>query len=87
MINFRGKSLNKEVYKIIRENWPIHPSEVCRKLNLKLNISNISKIKYHFDLLRKNNKIRTKKIDRALAAWPTEIERLRIIHDFMGDID
>ena len=81
-----GKKLNTEVYRLIRENWPIHPSDVCRKLNLELNISNISKIKYHFDVLRKKNRIITKKIDRALVAWPTDMEKLRVIHDFMIDI-
>lgn len=86
MINLTGKKLNAEVYKIIKENWPIHPSEVCRKLNLALSISNISKIKYHFDVLKKKNKIITKKIDRALVAWPTDIEKLRIMHDLMKDI-
>ena len=87
MGNLTGKNLNIEVYKLIRENWPVHPSDVCRKLSLELSISNISKIKYHFDLLRKKNKIRTKKIDRALVAWPTDIEKLRIMHDFMKDIE
>ncbi len=82
-----GKKLNSEVYKLIRENWPIHPSDVCRKLNLELNISNISKIKYHFDVLRKKNRINTKKIDRALVAWPTDMERLRVMHDFMREIE
>ena len=87
MDKLAGKHLNKEVYKLIRENWPVHASDVCRKLDLELNISNISKIKYHFDVLRKNNRVRTKKIDRALVAWPSEIEKLRLIHDFMSDIE
>lgn len=87
MANLSGKKLNNAVYELIRENWPVHPSDVCRKLNLELNVSNISKIKYHFDVLKKNNKIRTKKIDRALVAWPSDIEKLRIIHDFMRDVE
>ena len=87
MIKLTGKKLNNEVYNIIRENWPVHPSEVCRKLNLTLNISNISKIKYHFDVLRKKNRIKTKKIDRALVGWPAEIEKLRVLHDFMMEIE
>ena len=82
-----GKGLTIEVYRIIRESWPVHPSGVCRKLNLELNISNISKIKYHFDILKKNNRIRTKKIDRALVAWPVDMEKLRVMHDFMRDIE
>ena len=87
MVKLSGKKLNIEVYNVIRETWPVHPSDVCRKLNLELNISNISKIKYHFDILRKKNKIKTKKIDRALVGWPSEIEKLRMIHDLMKDIE
>ena len=87
MMKLNGKKLNNEVYSIIKEDWPVHPSGVCRKLNLELNVSNISKIKYHFDVLRKKNKIKTKKIDRALVGWPSDNEKLRIIHDFMKEID
>ncbi|OIO62865.1 hypothetical protein AUJ83_02200 [Candidatus Woesearchaeota archaeon CG1_02_33_12] len=87
MDKLRGKKLNSEVYKIIKKSWPIHPSEVCRKLNIEPNVSNISKIKYHFDILRKNKKIRTTKIDRALVGWPVEIERLRILHEFIEGMD
>jgi len=87
MPKLSGKSLTKEVYSIIRETWPVHPSEVCRKLEIEPNVSNISKIKYHFDVLRKNNRIKTKKIDRALVGWPAEIEKIRVIHDFMKDFE
>ena len=87
MSYLKGRRLTSEVYDLIRENWPIHPSEVCRKLNLELSISNISKIKYHFDILRQKDRIKTKKIDRALVAWPVNIEKLRVIHDFMRDIE
>ncbi len=72
-----GKKLRKKVHEIISQNWPIHPSGICRKLDIMETVSNISKIKYHFDILRKENKIHTKKIDRALVAWPVEIEKIR----------
>ena len=83
----KGKHLTLEVYRIIKQNWPIHPSGVCRELNIDVNASNISKIKYHFTILEQQKKIRVKNIDRALVAWPTEIERLRIIHEFVRDMD
>ncbi len=85
--SLKGKDLNKEVYRLIKENWPTYPSDICRKLNLDANITNISKVKYHFDLLRKRNKIRTIKIDRALVGWPIEIEKLRVMHEFMRDFE
>ncbi len=87
MISLKGKNLNKKVYSIIRESWPIHPSGVCKKLGIETNVSNISKIKYHFDVLKKNKKIRTTKVDRALIGWPVEIERLRVLHDFIRDME
>jgi hypothetical protein len=81
-MKYNAKALTKKVLEIIKEQWPVHPSDVCRRLNLELNSSNISKIKYHFDILQKQEKIRTKKIDRALVAWPVGIEKLRVMHDF-----
>lgn len=77
MYEFKGKNLRKKVLEHILESWPIHPSEVCRRLGIADNVSNISKIKYHFDKLKKEKKINTKKIDRALVSWPVEIEDLR----------
>ncbi|MFP4403959.1 MAG: hypothetical protein ACLFPJ_06410 [Candidatus Woesearchaeota archaeon] len=81
----KAKKLTLDVYKIIKDNWPIHPSSVCRKLNLEVSVSNISKIKYHFNILEKQGKIRTKKIDRALVSWPNDIEKLRVMHEFMRE--
>lgn len=81
----KGKELTNYVFKAIKDSWPVHPSNVCRELGLECTVSNISKIKYHFNLLEKNEKIRTKKVDRALVAWPVEIERLRLVHEFMRE--
>src|SRR3989338_10298943 len=76
-VKYSGKQLRKKVFELITEHWPIHPSAVCRKLKIADSVSNISKIKYHFDKLRAENKILTKKIDRALIAWPNNIEQSR----------
>ena len=82
---YSGKSLTEKVYEIICRKWPIHPSDVCRELKMNLNSSNISKIKYHFDLLRKKNRIRTKKVDRALVAWPLQIEKIRVMQELIKE--
>lgn len=79
----RGKELTQRVYEIISKEWPIHPSDVCRGLDIPTNSSNISKIKYHFDLLENKNLISTKKLDRALVAWPLEIEKLRVMQELI----
>ena len=77
-----GKQLREEIFIVIKKNWPIHVSGVCRHLAIEDNASNISKLVYHFNQLKKEDKIHTKRIDRALLAWPLEIEKLRVMRDF-----
>jgi predicted transcriptional regulator len=84
-MQYKAKSLTEKVFHIIKDKWPIHASGVCRVLEIEPNSSNVSKIKYHFELLKKQNKIHTKKLDRALVAWPVEIERLRVMHELLRD--
>jgi ribosomal protein L24 len=81
----RGKKLTETVFEIVSKEWPIHPSNVCRILKIDPNSSNISKIKYHFDILRRDNKINVKKLDRALVAWPSEVERLRVMQELIRE--
>ncbi len=81
-----GKQLNKKILEIISQEWPIHASGVCRILDLEPNASNVSRIKYHFDKLKKEDKVHTKKIDRALVAWPSQIDKIRVVHEFMKEI-
>jgi len=85
-MQYTAKRLTKKVFEIIKEDWPIHASGICRYLELELTPSNISKIKYHLGILKKKQKIRTKKIDRALVVWPIQIEKLRVMHEFLGKI-
>ena len=84
-MRYTGKKLREEVFRIIQKEWPIHVSLVCRKLQGKSHISNISKLRYHFNQLQKEGKIHTKKLDRALVAWPVEIEKLRVMRDFLAE--
>lgn len=80
-----GKELRKQVFDLIQKNWPIHISGICRELNIKENVSNISKLRYHIQILKKNNLVHTKKIDRALVSWPVEMEKIRMVHEFLKD--
>lgn len=82
----KGKDLTRKVYEIICHRWPIHPSGICRIIGLELTVSNISKIKYHFDILKQKEMIHTKQIDRALVAWPAEIDKIRVVHEMMKGI-
>ncbi|MEK6974669.1 MAG: hypothetical protein AABW41_05545 [Nanoarchaeota archaeon] len=81
-----GKELRKQLFEVIQKSWPIHISGLCRELDIKESVSNISKLRYHIQILKKNNLIHTKKIDRALVSWPIEMEKLRVMHEFLNDI-
>ena len=81
-----GKQLNLKIYEIICKEWPIHASGVCRILDMDPTPSNVSKVKYHFDKLKREEKIHTKKIDRALVAWPAQIDKIRVVHEFMKEV-
>lgn len=75
----------KEILEIINKHWPVHASGICKVLHIKPTIANIAKVGYHIKQLHKKEKVNVKKIDRALVAWPKEIEKLRFIHDFMKE--
>ncbi len=82
----KGKTLQKNIFQIIQDNWPVHVREVVSILNWDpTNITNVSKVRYHFKELEKKKKIRTKKIGRALVAWPIDIERLRAIQKMLRE--
>ncbi len=80
-----GKQLRKAIFDVVQESWPIHVSGICRVLKFEGNISDISKVRYHIYKLKTQRLIHTKKIDRALVAWPVEIDRLRIVHELLRD--
>ncbi|MCJ7479312.1 MAG: hypothetical protein MUP63_04005 [Candidatus Nanohaloarchaeota archaeon QJJ-7] len=90
MSEVKGENLREEVFHIIKRKWPIHVSEVARELDLfpeeeDGDKATISKVKYHFDQLAREDKIKVKKIDRALVAWPHEVEKYRTIHEMLTD--
>ncbi|MBI2005481.1 MAG: hypothetical protein HYS80_01840 [Candidatus Aenigmarchaeota archaeon] len=72
------------ILEIIEKEWPVNVSIVSGKLkHLNGTSFTVANVKYHFDQLHKYKKIRTKKIGRNLVAWPSEIEKLRIIHELL----
>lgn len=81
----KGKDLRKAIFDIVQESWPIHVSGICKALKMEANISDISKVRYHVHKLRQERFVHTKKIDRALVAWPVEIDRLRVVHELLRD--
>lgn len=83
----RGPDLREKIFEIISARWPTYVRGVIEELGWdRENISNVTKVKYHFDQLARDRRINVKRIDRALVAWPTEIERLRVVHDFIRGV-
>ena len=81
----------ENVYKVILNNWPIHITEIAKKMDMLNNVDDderklvITHLKYHVDQLARHEKIKTKKIGHAVVTWPTEIEKLRMVHELLKD--
>ena len=83
----RGVELRERIFEIISTSWPTYVRGVIEELGWdRENISNVTKVKYHFDQLARERRIRVKRIDRALVAWPADIERLRVVQNFIKGI-
>lgn len=79
----KGKILRKNVMELVEHHWPVHVKELVRSLGLEMNNSNIKKISYHVKELERAEKVRTKRIGKALIAWPHDMERLRVIYELI----
>ncbi|NOX71441.1 MAG: hypothetical protein GXO64_01955 [Candidatus Micrarchaeota archaeon] len=79
----KGKSLREKIYEHIELNWPINTKEIAIAIGLEPENSNIKKISYHMKKLEKEERIMTRRIGKALVAWPFEIEKLRTIQEFL----
>lgn len=79
----RAKELRKNVMETVEHHWPVHVKELVRELGLEVNNSNIKKISYHIKELERSEKVRTKRIGKALIAWPHDMERLRVIYELI----
>jgi predicted transcriptional regulator len=79
----KGKALRTEILERIESNWPTHVRELVRDLGFEVDNNNIKKISYHIRRLEAEEKIRVKRIGRALVAWPAEMEKLRAIHELL----
>lgn len=81
----RGKKLQSEIRRLIESNWPMHVKEIVRGLELEVTNSNIKKVGYHIKKLKENEKVRVKRIGKALVVWPMEMEKLRFIHEMLKE--
>ena len=72
------------VFHVIHAHWPINPVEVAHVLGDKGKVKSLSaKYIYHFKKLADEELIRLKMIGNTYIAWPTDVEKLRVIHELM----
>ncbi len=78
------------VFDAIRRLWPTHMTEVAMDMGLLARESSfqerkavLTHLKYHFDQLARNDKIKVKKIGQAVVAWPYEMEKIRALHSIL----
>lgn len=86
ILDMSKKDLREQIYQVIENDWPVHISGIARKLNMPVDEEPkrvTSKIGYHIKLLKDDEKVLTKKIDRALVIWPHDIEKLRFVHEML----
>ena len=79
----KGKALRQEILERVESNWPTHIRELIRDLGFEVDNTNIKKFSYHIRKLEQEEKVKVKRIGRALVAWPNEMEKLRMIHDLL----
>jgi hypothetical protein len=83
-------TLRNEVLKAIEGNWPVSVTGIAKEMGFfkrgmdeKKRKATIGKISYHVKKLKEKEKIKTKKIGPVLIIWPSEIEKLRVLHELI----
>lgn len=83
----RDKGLKEQIYVVIESEWPIHITGIAKKLGFNVTEENqkqvVARIRYHLRQLEDEERIRTKKVSRALIAWPHEVEKIRFVHEML----
>jgi len=82
---YETTELREKIMSIIALKWPTYMSEIVRELGLSTEKKNLLWVKYNVDQLAREGKIRIKKIDRAAVCWPADIEKIRIVHEFLQE--
>ena len=81
------KNTRVEIYRIIEKDWPLHETEIAKRMGLKVTDKSqkkvVAMINYHVKALEKDELVMTKKIGRSSVVWPREIEKIRFIHEMM----
>ncbi|MFH8086581.1 MAG: hypothetical protein QW609_02050 [Candidatus Aenigmatarchaeota archaeon] len=76
--------ITAKVFEIIHSRWPTNPLEVAEILGDRGKEKTLSaKYLYHFRKLKEMGLIDMKKVGNTYIAWPTEIEKLRVVHELL----
>ena len=81
--SYMGKNLRMEILNRIETNWPTHVKELVSDMGFEVDNNNIKKFSYHIHELKRQERVRIKKIGNALVVWPADMEKLRFIHELL----
>lgn len=80
----RVEGLTRSVLNVICKQWPVNPFEVATSLGENGNNKTLSsKYLYHFRRLKDLGLIEMKRTGNTYIAWPSDIEKLRLIHEML----
>jgi len=76
----------RKVLEVICDRWPANPIEVAKELGENGKSKSLSaKYIYHFKRLREMDLIQMKKTGNTYIAWPSDMEKLRMIHELLRE--
>jgi len=76
----------RKVLEVICEKWPANPLEVAIELGENGKSKSLSaKYIYHFRRLKEMDLIQMKKTGNTYIAWPSDMEKLRMIHELLRE--
>ncbi len=81
---YRISSSTLKVLKAISNRWPANSNDIAKELGEDGNAKAVSaKYLYHFKKLEKLELIQMKRMGNTYVVWPTDIEKLRVIHEMV----
>ena len=83
----KSHKFSTEIEKYLHGHWPCSASQIVKGLGFsEENRSKINLVTYHLREMDRKGKIKLKKIGRNLVAWPIDIEKIRFLRDFLGEL-
>jgi len=74
------------VLEAIRHSWPTNPYEIAKRMDRGGDSKHVSaRLLYHFRRLNDRGFIMMKKVGNTFIVWPSDIERLRVIHELVRE--